>query len=58
MGIVSGKRHAYDYLGESVKTFQEPAEFAVMMRDAGFADVTIRRLTFGAATVWVGVKPS
>jgi demethylmenaquinone methyltransferase / 2-methoxy-6-polyprenyl-1,4-benzoquinol methylase len=56
-GVISGKKHAYDYLGDSIRSFQEPDEFAAMMRSAGFGGVSVYRLTFGAATVWVGLKP-
>ncbi|MDY6906345.1 MAG: bifunctional demethylmenaquinone methyltransferase/2-methoxy-6-polyprenyl-1,4-benzoquinol methylase UbiE [Thermodesulfobacteriota bacterium] len=47
---------AYQYLPSSVIAFPPAAEFAEMMRDAGFKDVTFQRLTFGIATLYVGRK--
>jgi demethylmenaquinone methyltransferase/2-methoxy-6-polyprenyl-1,4-benzoquinol methylase len=45
----------YDYLQRSIAKFPAPDVFAAMMREAGFADVDWSALTFGAATLYVGV---
>ncbi len=45
----------YDYLQRSIAKFPSPAAFADMMRVAGFRDVDWSALTFGAATLYVGV---
>jgi demethylmenaquinone methyltransferase/2-methoxy-6-polyprenyl-1,4-benzoquinol methylase len=55
-GIVSGHRSAYRYLPQSVANFPVQAELARRMRDAGFADVSYRDVTFGIAAIHVGVK--
>jgi demethylmenaquinone methyltransferase/2-methoxy-6-polyprenyl-1,4-benzoquinol methylase len=45
----------YDYLQRSIAKFPAPAIFADTMRAAGFARVDWSSLTFGAATLYVGV---
>ncbi|MEO7964251.1 MAG: bifunctional demethylmenaquinone methyltransferase/2-methoxy-6-polyprenyl-1,4-benzoquinol methylase UbiE [Gemmatimonadaceae bacterium] len=55
-GVVSGHRSAYKYLPESVANFPVQAELAARMREAGFADVRFRDLTFGVAAIHVGTK--
>lgn len=54
--LVSKHRTAYSYLPESVLTFPEPEALAVMMREAGFADVGYTRLTGGICACHVGVR--
>jgi demethylmenaquinone methyltransferase/2-methoxy-6-polyprenyl-1,4-benzoquinol methylase len=51
---LSGARE-YDYLQRSIAKFPVPSAFADLLRDAGFAQVTWSPLTFGAATLYVGV---
>lgn len=48
-------RQEYDYLQRSIAKFPAPTEFAALIRDAGFATVDWSSLTFGAATLYVGV---
>lgn len=48
---------AYDYLPASVINFPPPAEFAAIMKQAGFEGIIWRRLTMGIATVHIGQKP-
>lgn len=55
--MVSGKLKAYQFLSESIATFQEPQKTAAEMRVAGFTDLQIHVFTFGAATLIVGRKP-
>jgi demethylmenaquinone methyltransferase/2-methoxy-6-polyprenyl-1,4-benzoquinol methylase len=54
--LVSGDRHAYRYLNESIETFQQPAEFCSLMQKAGFREVSVIPLTFGVASIYRGVK--
>ena len=55
-GLLSGDPAAYKYLADSIGAFYEPAELAAMMEQAGFLQVSIRPLTFGIVTVYIGVK--
>ena len=45
----------YDYLQRSIAKFPSPAVFADMMSAAGFREVEWSALSFGAATLYVGV---
>jgi demethylmenaquinone methyltransferase/2-methoxy-6-polyprenyl-1,4-benzoquinol methylase len=54
--LLSGDQE-YRYLPASIAAFPQPPEFAAMMRDAGLVDVTIRPLTFGVVTRFVGRVP-
>lgn len=56
--LVSGDGAAYTYLPESLTRFPDAPRLAQMMREAGFAEVTFRYLSFGAMAVHVGVKRS
>jgi len=49
---------AYKYLPQSVSQFPQDEELAGLMRQAGLTDITWTPLTFGIATLYVGVKPS
>ena len=51
-GWLSGARE-YRYLSESIAAFPSPADFAATMREAGLAVQEVRRLTFGAAHLYV-----
>ena len=55
-GVISGHRTAYRYLPQSVANFPVQVALAQAMRDAGFADVSYRNLTFGVAAIHVGGK--
>ncbi|MCG8450341.1 MAG: bifunctional demethylmenaquinone methyltransferase/2-methoxy-6-polyprenyl-1,4-benzoquinol methylase UbiE [Pirellulales bacterium] len=50
------KQSAYNYLPESVGEFPQGEELVEMMRKAGLSEVQYQRLTFGVATLYVGVK--
>lgn len=56
--IFSGKLKAYQFLSESVASFQEPVKTASEMRDTGFKEIQIHVFTFGAATLITGRKPA
>ncbi len=55
-GLVSGNRKAYEFLSDSILSFQEPEQTALMMKQIGFTSLEIRRFTFGAATLIIGKK--
>ncbi len=55
-GLVSGDRHAYSYLPESVKEFVEPDELAGIIKRNGLQNVTWRRLAGGIVTLHRGVR--
>ncbi|MEJ2037845.1 MAG: ubiquinone/menaquinone biosynthesis methyltransferase [Desulfosarcinaceae bacterium] len=58
LGRLFSKHHfAYTYLPDSVAHFPPAADFAALIRDAGFERVRYRHLTLGAAAVFVGDKP-
>lgn len=46
-GWISGSQQAYSYLPSSVKKFPNAEELAQALREAGFAQVTFERMTFG-----------
>jgi len=54
--LVSGDRHAYRYLNESIEGFRQPAEFCRLMQQAGFHEVSVIPLTFGVASIYRGTK--
>lgn len=54
--IVSRDKRAYTYLPESVKAFADSREFLSIMERAGLNDCSVRRLTFGIATIYKGTR--
>jgi len=55
--ISRSKDNAYRYLPESVMEFPDGEALAARIRAAGLVDVRYYPLTFGTATLYVGVKP-
>lgn len=55
-GRISGSRRAYAYLAKTIPRFYPAEELAGIMRQAGFGEVTFRRLLFGAAAIHQAVK--
>jgi demethylmenaquinone methyltransferase/2-methoxy-6-polyprenyl-1,4-benzoquinol methylase len=51
---VTGDAEAYRYLVESIRRFPKPEAFAQMMREAGFARVSYRRLSGGIVALHSG----
>lgn len=51
--LVSRDERAYTYLPESIAAVPQGQEMAALMRQAGFADVEVRPLTFGACTIYM-----
>jgi len=54
--VVSGDRHAYRYLDESIEAFYPPSDFCALMREAGFAEVSAAPLSWGVASIYRGMK--
>lgn len=52
----SGDNRAYTYLPESVDAFPEGQGFLNLMKEAGLKDRKQRKLTFGIASLYTGVK--
>lgn len=52
----SKDQSAYTYLPESVQAFPEGKHFLAELSKAGFNSTTEKRLTFGVATIYSGVK--
>jgi len=61
-GLLGGDRHAYRYLSDSVQRFHTPEVVSAMIRQAGFAHVTLRKFLNGAVCMHIaekaGAKPS
>ena len=55
--LFSKHSFAYSYLPDSVSRFPASDVFMTIMAEAGFSDVTCRRLTLGIANLFAGVKP-
>lgn len=56
-GLITGDRDGFVYLSRSIKAFPSQQEYAHMLKDAGFCDVTWKNYTGGIAAVHVAVKP-
>ena len=54
--VIAGDRDSYQYLVESIRKFPDQDSFAGMIRDAGFAQVKYRNLSFGIAALHSGWK--
>jgi len=52
----SKDQSAYKYLPESVLAFPEGKEFLAELKKAGFQSTTEKRLSFGVATIYFGLK--
>lgn len=48
---------AYTYLPDSVDAFPDGANFLKVMEKSGFKGMEMHPLTFGTATIYVGIKP-
>jgi len=55
-GMISGSSDAYSYLPASIRKFPNAEGLASKMRSAGFRDVEIERMTFGAVALHTGRK--
>ena len=55
-GLISGSRDAYAYLPQSIRKFPNAEGLATKMQQAGFRDIEILRMTFGAVALHTGRK--
>jgi len=55
--LISGNRGAYRYLAQSAERFFSAEQAQDFLLKAGFQQVTARRLFFGAAAIYVAIKP-
>ena len=54
--LISGHPTAYQYLPDSIAQFPSAEKLKVIMSEAGFANVSVTRMTFGVAALHVGEK--
>ena len=54
--IISRDGSAYTYLPESVEAFPDGDEFLCRLGDAGFSELSFKRLSFGVASLYTGVR--
>ncbi|HJD63965.1 MAG TPA: bifunctional demethylmenaquinone methyltransferase/2-methoxy-6-polyprenyl-1,4-benzoquinol methylase UbiE [Rickettsia endosymbiont of Sericostoma sp.] len=54
--IVANNEAAYQYLVESISLFPDQENFAIMLKDAGFSDVSYKNLHLGIAAIHSGYK--
>ncbi len=55
-GLISKNRGAYSYLNQSIKNFPEGQNFTQILKQSGYQNVTLKRLTFGVCTIYCGKK--
>lgn len=55
---IAGERGAYQYLSDSVRTFDTPEAIAELIRQAGFPSVTVQKFLGGAVCLHVAEKPA
>ncbi len=56
-GLISGSKSAYQYLPDSVSRFPDQKELALIMKEAGFEEITFKNLTGGIAALHLGTRP-
>ncbi|MDH3253249.1 MAG: bifunctional demethylmenaquinone methyltransferase/2-methoxy-6-polyprenyl-1,4-benzoquinol methylase UbiE [Ignavibacteria bacterium] len=54
--VISRNREAYQYLPDTVMGFPDGEDFLHIIERVGFLETSARRLTFGIASVYTGVK--
>ncbi len=54
--LISGNKHAYDYLPKSIAAFPQNTELAAILQKNGFVEVTYKKLTGGICTLYTGLK--
>lgn len=54
--LISGSKSAYIYLANTIPRFYQAEELKDIMHQAGFKDIIIKKLMFGAAAIHRGVK--
>ena len=56
--LISGDRHAYRFLADSISHFKERGELLAFITSEGFQNADALNLTGGLATIFVAEKPS
>ena len=54
--FLSKDKEAYSYLSKTIESFPYGSDFVDLMKEAGFTQATSKPLSFGIATLYVGVK--
>jgi demethylmenaquinone methyltransferase/2-methoxy-6-polyprenyl-1,4-benzoquinol methylase len=54
--LLSGDRHAYRYLNESIESFSRTTDLSALMTQTGFRQISVVPLTFGVASIYRGEK--
>ena len=54
--FLSKDKEAYSYLSKTIESFPYGIDFVNLMKEAGFTQATSKPLSFGIATLYVGVK--
>lgn len=54
--MIAKDKAAYSYLHESVSVFPSGQEFCNILERTGYKQVTFKPLTFGIATIYIGIK--
>jgi len=55
-GLLSGSYNGYAYLKQTIPRFYPPEELNNIMYQAGFKNVTYKKLMFGIAAIHIGIK--
>ncbi len=55
--LISGDPRAYTYLPESIAAAPQRDDMTRLMKEAGFSACLWKGLTFGAVTIYLGVRP-
>ncbi len=54
--LISKDTSAYSYLTKTIEAFPQGEQMMEILRDAGFAEATFKRLTFGICTMYIATK--
>ena len=54
--LITGDKESYEYFVESIRMFPESSKFGNMLENAGFKNVSFRKLSLGLTTLYVGEK--
>ena len=54
--MVSSSREAYRYLNDSVRAFPEGEEFVRILDKSGYTNTSLRRLSLGICSIYIGEK--
>ena len=55
-GLISGSKGGYTYLSKTMRTFYSAEELAALLREAGFREVSVRRLFPGIVAIHSCIK--